>query len=181
MSLKTKLLLVVTIILSGAGCQSYEPIRTMSYVDLTRFAGDWYVLASIPTFIEKEAYAAVESYSEPVNGRVATTFRFRKGGFDGPEKVYNPTGFVREDTGNAVWGMQFIWPVKAEYRILYVDDDYRFSIVGRSKRDYVWIMARSADVSEADYEALISIVEAEGYNLSQLRRVPHPEVDRIAG
>ena len=178
----TRILIVLTVLFIGSGCQSTyfsDPIRTMSYVDLDRFAGDWYVIAAIPTFIETEAYDAVETYSAPVDGQVATTFRFRDGGFDGPEKVYNPMGFVREGTGNAIWGMQFVWPIKAEYRIVYVDENYYFTIIGRSKRDFVWIMARSADISESRYKELVAMVEAEGYDLSKIRRVPHSKSDPL--
>lgn len=180
MAEKTRTLFVLTMLLIGSGCQSFQhadPIRTMSYVDLERFAGDWYVLAAIPTFIERDAYDAIESYEAPVDGRVATTFRFREGGFNGPEKVFNPVGFVREGTGNAIWGMQFVWPVKAEYRIVYVDDRYQYTIIGRSKRDYVWIMAREPDIDEAQYQALVAMVEAEGYDLNRLRRVPQGRND----
>ncbi|MGB5324030.1 MAG: lipocalin family protein [Pseudomonadales bacterium] len=149
------------------------PIRTEKSVDLDRFAGDWYVIANIPTFVETDAYNAVENYAEPVRGRIATTFTFNKGGFDGEKKTYRPTGFVREGTGNAVWGMQFIWPIRMEYRILYVDEQYAFTIIGRTKRDYVWIMARQPFIDETDYQRLVSIVEQEGYDIAELRRVPH--------
>lgn len=171
-SLKMAFLFSLTLV---GGCQSASdlpPIRTAEAVDLARFAGDWYVVANIPTFIETQAYNAVESYSEPVDGKIATTFTFNKGGFDGEKKTYHPTGFVQEDTGNAVWGMQFIWPIKAEYRVVYVDPDYTFTIVGRSKRDYVWVMAREPLIADADYDRLLAIVAEEGYDLGNIRRVP---------
>ena len=169
-----KALLVVSMILVG-GCQfasNLPPIRTVESVDLNRFAGDWFVIANIPTFIETDAYNAVESYAEPVNGRVATTFTFNKGGFGGERKTYQPTAFVREDSGNAIWGMQFVWPIKAEYRIVYIDPDYQFTIIGRSKRDYVWLMARQPAIADDAYERLVSIIEEEGYDLDKLRLVP---------
>lgn len=172
------------VLLFMTACQSsHPPIRTESSVDLDRFMGDWYVIAAIPTFLEKDAYNAVEAYSLKPGKRVETTFTFNKGGFDGPLKAYNPTGFVREGTGNAVWGMRFIWPIKAEYRIVYVDEAYTQTIIGRSKRDYVWIMARSPRISDDAYDKLLKIVEAEGYDLALVRKVPqqpaesHPRLD----
>jgi apolipoprotein D and lipocalin family protein len=168
--------LVFTFLTLMTGCQSSSslgPIRTEESVDLQRFMGDWYVIANIPTFIEKEAYNALETYELGDDGRrVDTTFSFNKGGFDGPLKEYNPTGFVREGTGNAVWGMRFIWPIKAEYRIVYVDDAYTRTIIGRTKRDYVWIMARTPQISDAEYAKLLSIVEEAGYDMSKVRKVP---------
>ena len=161
------------VLVGGCASTNEEPIRTAAFVDLQRFAGDWYVIGNIPTFIETEAYNAVESYSQAIDGKVSTTFSFNKGSFSGEQKIYNPTGFVREGTGNAVWGMQFVWPFKAEYRVVYVDPEYQFTIIGRSKRDYVWLMARDAQVSESDYQRLIDIIDDEGYDLSKVRRVPH--------
>lgn len=170
----TEVLIVLCLLLLSS-CQSSSglgPIRTAESVDLGRFAGDWYVIANIPTFIETDAYNAVESYAKPVDGKVATTFAFNKGGFDGEEKVYRPTGFIREGSGNAVWGMQFIWPFKAEYRIIYVDVDYEFTIIGRTRRDYVWLMARQPSISDGDYRHMVQIIKDEGYSVDKLRLVP---------
>ena len=94
---------------------------------------------------------------------MATTFTFRQGGFDGERKVYTPTGFVRDRESNAVWGMQFIWPIKADFRIVYLDAQYTQTIIGRNKRDYVWIMARTPSIPEADYQNLLRLLADEGY------------------
>jgi apolipoprotein D and lipocalin family protein len=157
-------------ILLGA-CGTPPPIPTVEHVDLERFMGRWYVLASIPTFIERGAHNAVESYELDADGSVATTFTFRRGGFDGEAVEYRPRGFVR-DASNAVWGMQFLWPFEAEYRIVYLSPDYAATIIGRSKRDYVWIMARTPTVAEADYERLEARVRELGYDVAKLARVP---------
>jgi apolipoprotein D and lipocalin family protein len=68
--------------------------------------------------------------------------------------------------------MQFIWPIKADYRIVYVSDAYDRTIIGRQARDYVWIMARTPEIEQAEYQALLEIVERQGYDISQVRRVP---------
>ena len=155
------------------GCQTMNPIDTVPSVDLNRFMGDWYVIANIPTFIEKDAYNAVESYRLAEDGTIATTFTFNKGGFDGPLKTYNPRGFIRDKESNAVWGMQFIWPFKAEYRIVFLSEDYTTTVIGRSKRDYVWIMARKPAISDEDYAFILEFLKAQGYNISKVQKVPH--------
>ena len=161
-----------------AGCSSnLPPIRTEEFVDLQRFMGDWYVVANIPTFLERDAHNAVESYRLLDDGRIATTFTFNDGGYDGERKTYTPTGFIRDEQSNAVWGMRFIWPIKADYRIVYVDDDYQHTIIGREKRDYVWIMARSPQVPAGDMQRLVDIIAAQGYDTSKLRPVPQRWAD----
>jgi apolipoprotein D and lipocalin family protein len=147
-------------------------MSTAEHVDLDRFMGDWYVIASIPTFLEKDAYNAVESYRLDPDGTIATTFTFHRNSFDGPLRTMRPRGFVRDTVTNARWGMQFLWPFKAEYLIAYLDDSYRETIIARSARDYVWIMARAPTLDDADYQRLVGRVGRLGYDTSRLERVP---------
>ncbi len=171
----TRLTRTATILLIATltGCQSMpEPMPTVDNVDLERFMGDWYVIANIPTAIEKGAHNAIETYRLDDDGTIATTFTFNKGSFDGPRKEYNPRGFVRDTGTNATWGMQFIWPIKAEYLIVYLDDDYTQTVIGRSKRDYVWIMAREPAMPEQDYQRILGRLAELGYDVSRIEKVP---------
>lgn len=155
-----------------SACATRAPMPTVESLDLKRFMGDWYVIGNIPTFIERDAYNAVESYALNDSGTIATTFTFNKGSFDGPLKSYSPKGFIKDSKTNALWGMQFIWPIKADYRVVYLSDDYQQTIVGRKARDYVWIMARTPQLTEEDYQALVTRTQNLGYDVSQIRKVP---------
>lgn len=141
-------------------------------VDLKRFMGDWHVIAHIPTFIEKEAYNAVERYELKADGSIATTFTFNQGRPDGPLKTYHPTGFIHNSATNAEWRMQFIWPFKAAYLITRLDDDYQTTVIGVPDRSYVWIMARSRSLPDAKYQELVEFLKSSGHDISKLRRVP---------
>ena len=155
-----------------AGCQTAPRIHTVSHVDLDRFMGSWFVVANIPTFIEKDAYNAIESYKRDKDGTIATTFTFREGSFTGPSRRYDPRGFVTDPSTNAEWDMQFIWPIKSDYRIVYLSDDYEATIIGRDERDYLWIMTRNPLITEDRLKQLIEIAAREGYDPQKIRRVP---------
>jgi len=171
--LPTGVILVALLGLAGcAGGPSREPIATAEYVDLERFMGDWYVIANIPTFIEKGAHNAIETYRLDDDGTIATTFTFRKDGFDGEQKTYTPRGFVEDRDSNAVWGMQFVWPIKADYRIVWLDENYSQTAIGRNQRDYVWIMAREPTIPEADYREIVAFLGEQGYDTSKIEKVP---------
>lgn len=148
------------------------PIQPVAHVDLPRFMGKWYVIAAIPTRFEKNAYNAVETYALQADGRVQTTYRYRPGGFDAPPRSIHSVGYVQPGTGNAVWGVQFFWPFKTEYIIAYLDDSYSETIIARNKRDYVWIMARTPNIPQAAYQALLARVARLGYPLSAIAKVP---------
>jgi len=168
-----KLLLVILVATFGlAGCASKEPeMKTVESVDIERFMGSWYVIANIPTFLEKGAHNAVETYTLNDDGTIATQFTYLKGGFDGKQKEFNPKAFILDDT-NARWGMRFVWPIKADYRIVYVSDDYSQTVIARQKRDFVWIMAKSPSMSDDDYNKLVAFVAELGYDTTKLLRIP---------
>jgi len=164
-------LLAVGMMLGGCSGNT-RPIPPVAHVDVPRFMGDWYVIAHIPSRPEREAFDAVESYALRPDGRIQTTFTYRKGSFQAPYKSMHPVGRVEKEGAGAVWGMQFIWPIQAEYIIAWLDADYQQTIVGRSKRDYVWYMARTPQVSPQEYQAAVERIAAMGYDTSKLRKVP---------
>ena len=147
-------------------------MRSVDHVDIERFMGPWYVIANIPTFIERGAHNAIESYSRLPDGSIDTVFTFNDGAFDGPLKRYNPRGFVLDPVSNAIWGMRFIWPIKADYRIIHLTPDYGVTVIGRERRDYLWLMARTPQISEAAYQVALDVAAREGYDLSRVERVP---------
>ena len=105
------------------------------------------------------------------DGSIATTFTFNEGSLDGPVKTYRPKGFVIPGTNNAIWGMQFIWPIKAQYKIAYLDEDYKITIVARDKLDYVWLMARTKTLPHDQMIRFRDMIEDMGYSLDNYREI----------
>ena len=169
---KVLLLILFSSIIAGCAGNKMNEIATVKPVDLPRFMGDWYVIAVIPTAIETQAFNAIENYKLDADGTIATTFTYYKGAFDGSLKTYHPRGFVNKESGNGLWGMQFIWPFKADFRIANLDADYQRTIIARNARDYVWIMARTPQISDANYLEMTNFVKNLGYDMSKLRKVP---------
>jgi apolipoprotein D and lipocalin family protein len=165
-------LLVLLPAAAACGSLPHAPLATVAHVDIPRFMGDWYVIAAIPTFIERDAYNAVETYRLAADGSIETTFTFRAGSFDGQARTYRPRGFVLDRASNAVWGMRFVWPFLADFRIVDLSPDYSLTLIGRERRDYAWLMARTPEIPEADYEHAVARLTEQGYDASRLRRVP---------
>jgi apolipoprotein D and lipocalin family protein len=157
-----------------AGCATTPPPPPVAQkVDLERFMGDWYVIAGKFTWLERDAHNAIEQYTLREDGRIDTTFTFRRGGFDGPEKVYRPLGSIYDTETNAEWRMQFLWPFKAAYLILYLDDAYQYTAIGVPSRRYLWIMSRTTTIPESQMNSILGHLRSVGYDLSDLQWIPH--------
>ena len=168
MSIRNTFLTLSGLALVSACQAANPPLETVDYVDLERFMGDWYVLANIPTYPERGVQNPIEKYALNPNGTIETRFVYDDPK-SGKRKTLEATAFVQQGTGNAIWGMQFIWPIKADYRIVYLDEDYGATIVGRNKRDYLWIMAREPSLPPGRLEALIEIAVDLGYDRSKIQ------------
>jgi apolipoprotein D and lipocalin family protein len=165
------LLLPLAFFLLGLESVKLPPIPTVREVDLPRYMGRWYIIANIPTSFEKGAHNSIESYSLNADGTISTLFTCRKDSFEGEIKTMKPQAIVR-DAAKANWGLQFVWPLRVEHLIAYISPDYSQTIIARTKRDYVWIMARTPEIPAGDFEALATRVAELGYDRTKLQRVP---------
>ena len=145
-------------------------------ISLELFMGDWFVLASIPIdipfFSEADAYNGVESYVLTEDGTIDTTYAFRDGGFDGAERRFTPSAQVYNTTTNAEWRMQFLWPFRSAYLIVYLDEEYSKTIIGVPDRSHAWIMSRTPSLPQDEYRELVNVLENSGHEIAALRVVP---------
>ena len=158
-----------------AACSSSEPPNQplASQVDLDRFMGVWYVHGYTPTMLDRDAYGATETYEARDDGKIQTTYSFRKGGPEGKEKTYRPVGWVHDSTSNAEWRMRFFGVFTAPYYVVYVSDDYQYTIIGHPNKKLAWVMGRSERISSARYEELKSKLSALDYDLSEFKQMSH--------
>ncbi len=148
------------------------PLQAVEHLDLPRFMGDWWVIAHIPYWLERDTFDSKDTYRLREDGKIDNIFSFRQGAFDGPEKVMNGIAWVVDKESKAEWRVQFLWPISLPYYVIYLDPDYRFMAVGHPSRSYGWIMARDKQMTDADYAAVVKAMVAQGYEASSLRKVP---------
>ena len=147
---------------------------TVSRVEIPKFMGRWYVIASIPTIFEKQATNAVETYTwNESYHRIDVDFRFNKGRVDGPMKRIPQTGFIHDPKSNAEWRIRPFWPLSFVYLIVELASDYSDTMIGVPSRKHVWIMAREPRMNETRYNDLVAKAQALGYDISKLKKVPH--------
>lgn len=149
-----------------------KPIVPVRNLDLPGFMGRWYVIASIPTRFERDGYNAVETYRLLGDGSICTSLRFRPHGFSAPVKQIESRATVVPGRDNAEWKVHLFWFMQAQYLVGWLAPDESQVLVVRDARDYLWYMARTPDVPEADYQAVLARAEVLGYDIARVRRTP---------
>lgn len=178
-SARTLLMLGLSSTLICTGATRTAPIEPIRGLDLSRFMGRWYVIASIPTRYERGGYNPVETYVRNPDGTICTWFRHRPNSFTAPVKLLHSTAKVVPDSGNGEWRVRLFAVLSMQYLVGWLKPDYSQTLVMRDARDYLWYMARTAEVSEVDYQAMLERVKAMGYDVARIEKAPQrwPEAE----
>jgi apolipoprotein D and lipocalin family protein len=147
------------------------PLQTVP-VDLPRYMGRWYIIANIPYFAERNFVGAYAEWKLRPDGKIDDSYLAHKGSFDAPLKHYQFLDTPVPGSGGGEWSVQVFWPVRFKQLTLYVDPDYRYTILGYPGKNLGWIFSRDPDMSDETYHAMLAKLDEMGYDTSRFRRVP---------
>jgi apolipoprotein D and lipocalin family protein len=146
------------------------PLASVSAVDLKRYVGKWYEIARYPNRFQREcASDTTAEYELKPNGKVGVVNTCRKS--DGATKKARGTAKV-VDRSNARLKVTFFWPFYGDYWIIGLDPEYRWAVVGEPRRRYLWILSRTPQMTEADYQQALEQARAAGYDPQRLVKTP---------
>ena len=159
---------------STTEAESLPPLQTVERVDLQRYLGTWFEIASYPQRFQAGCTATTADYALRADGKIRVINRCRKGGLDG--KLDKAEGLARvvDGEGNAKLEVSFFRPFWGDYWIIDLDPDYRYAVVGHPGRDYLWILSREPSMEPATYDAILARLQDQHYDTSRLVRTLQP-------
>lgn len=173
-----RLLWLGVVLISGCATTTSRlglpPLQTVPKVDLQRYLGTWYELASFPQSFQKGCTGSTANYSLLPDGDVQVVNRCRLNALDGEEKVATGRARVVDQDTNAKLEVSFFRPFWGDYWVIQLDPEYQYAVVGHPGRDYLWILSRTPTVDEAVYEGIVAKLKADGYPLDRLVRTQQP-------
>lgn len=159
-----------------AACQTvHAPLAVVDDVDLERYLGRWYEIASFPQYFQRGCVATTANYTLRDDDRIRVENECRDGSFEGDLRRATGVAWVKDPNGSrAKLKVQFFWPFRADYWIIELDPEYRYAVVGHPSRDYLWILSRTRTMDPADYATLLAHIEAKGFEVERLNRTHQP-------
>ena len=168
---------VATIVAMGLimlGCtataKDKPPLTVVDRVDLERYLGKWYEIASYPAWFQKGCTGSTADYSLLPEGKIRVINRCRKNSLDGPLKESKGKAEVADTATNAKLKVWFFWPFKGNYWIIDLSPDYQWAVVGEPSRKYLWILSRMPTMDEAVYQEILGRLPQKGYDPAGLRK-----------
>ena len=156
------------------GCAGNKPpLETVASVDLERYLGKWYEIASYPAWFQKGCTASTAEYALLPDGKIQVVNRCRKKSPDGPLKEAKGKAEVVDPATHAKLKVWFFWPFKGNYWIIDLDENYQWVVVGEPSRNYLWILSRTPAMDPDLYRQITQKLLQKGYDPEKLRRTLH--------
>jgi apolipoprotein D and lipocalin family protein len=151
-------------------------VQTVEEVDLERYLGTWYEIASFPAWFQRGCTATTATYvPHPRRDElIRVENRCRDGSLDGDLRTAVGRAKVVDPETNAKLKVSFFGPFWGDYWILGLDPEYQWALVGSPDRDYLWVLSRDPRLDEATYASIVEKAEQQGYDVGRLVRTAQP-------
>ena len=161
------LLTFLATVLLLTSCKTTQELNTVDYVDLERYQGKWYEITKIPNRFEKNLIYVTANYTLKENGKI----KVLNDGYNTKKEKYEKAVGEAKVNGPGKLGVSFFKPFYGDYYIMELDEDYQWVLVGSPSRDYLWILARTPQISEELITELSKKAENAGFDISRLKRM----------
>lgn len=155
---------------AALGGSQPRPLETVPHVDLARYAGTWYEIASYPQRFQKGCTGTTATYRLRADGTVEVLNRCARDSLDGRITVAKGRARVVDKSSNAKLKVSFFWPFWGDYWIIDLGRDYEYAVVGHPSRKYLWILSRTPTMAPAVYEGILERLREQGYDTGKLRK-----------
>ncbi len=140
---------------------STEPLKTVSYVDLSRYIGTWYEIARYPNRFQEGCVGTNATYTLRQDGKIDVLNQCYDKSFDGKLKQAKGVARVVDPNTNAKLKVSFFWPFEGDYWIIELAEDYSYAVIGQPKRKYLWILSRKKTMDEITYKNILNALETK--------------------
>jgi apolipoprotein D and lipocalin family protein len=175
--MKPWMIVLIFVIAAGAAVKAAaetKPLEVVPRVDIERYLGTWYEIATIPQRFQKGCVGVSAHYSLREDGAIDVFNVCRKGTLDGKEKSIRGKAWIVDRTTNAKLKVRFFWPFTGAYWVIELDRDYQWAVVGHPDRTYYWILSRTPQMDAGLYDELIRRAAAKGYDTSKIKKTLQP-------
>jgi apolipoprotein D and lipocalin family protein len=168
-----KRICLLTFICITSFIMNSQTLQTVPSVDLQKYSGKWYEIASFPQRFQKGCHCTTAEYTMSEKGYVIVENRCNRDSINGKQSYIKGKAFVEKNTGNAKLKVQFFWPFKAKYWIIDLANDYSYAVVSHPNKKYLWILSRTPKMDIEVYQQIIQRLKEKGFDITKIQTTKH--------
>jgi apolipoprotein D and lipocalin family protein len=168
--MKTTILIMLFSLTSCLWAREQE-LRTVDYVDISRYVGKWYAISALPQFFTRKCIAQTAEYAVVNQQTVSVVNTCLKGK---GQTTITGEAVVSNSATNAELDVRFnnfftrLFRVVGDYNIIKLDSDYQYVTVGSRDRKSLWIMSRTPSMPQKIYEEYVKDALAQKFSVDEL-------------
>ncbi len=173
--MRTGVVMMLVMLFAWSAAAAESPVKTVESVDVNRYMGVWYSIASIPTTFEKQCVQGTTAeYTLLENGQIQVVNTCYDA--NGNPDVARGRAWLPDPNVPAKLKVSFVrflgfWWFGAPYWIIDLAADYSYAVVGHPSRKYGWILSRTPTLPEDVLAGIVTRLEAQGYDFDDFRRI----------
>ncbi|MFZ1571250.1 MAG: lipocalin family protein [Candidatus Kapaibacterium sp.] len=167
-----KITLILIMLFCINSCSETQYMETVPYVDLNKFIGKWYEIASYPQSFQKGCHCTTAEYTLSKDDYIIVENRCNKDSINGELSYIKGKAFIEENSGNSKLKVQFFWPFRGKYWIIELAEDYSYVVVSNPNKKYLWILSRTPKMDEQIYQGILDKLKLKQFDLSILKMTP---------
>jgi apolipoprotein D and lipocalin family protein len=154
-----------------------EALPTAKDVDVARYMGKWYTIASLPQFYTRNCVGQTADYEVLDEKTISVKNTCLKE--NGKTKTITGKGVVQDAPNNARLQIRFntfwtsLFRIKGEYVIIKLSDDYDSVMVGSTDRKSLWIMSRLPTIDPTIFIQYKTLAHDLGFSVEQLKNAKY--------
>ncbi len=142
--------------------------ETVDTVIISRYAGLWYEIGSIPQIFQTGCNCTTAEYAAISENQISVTNACNLFSPNGFENRIEGTATIVPNSGNAKLLVSFFGAGGADYWVIDLEPDYNWAVVGSGDKRSFWILSRTPTFDPALYTALLAKWGARGYDVSRV-------------
>ena len=152
--------------------------NAVTTLDPAKFAGKWYEIAAFSNNFQRKCIA-----------NITMTYTLKKNGvFDVVNECLETDGTTKTAKGSAKIAKKtapgkmkirfssgffsFLPGVWEDHWVIDLDKNYEYAVIGGPKREYLWVISRKPEMSDAQYQDILRRIEDQGYNPAKFLKTP---------
>ena len=154
------------------------PVATILTLDVPRYMGTWYEIAKFPNRFQAKCtantraqYLAQTDGSVQVLNSCATADGSTIDALGKAIQVGATNSPKLQVRFAPVW-LSWLPMVWGDYWVIDLDADYQLAAVSDAKREYLWVLSRTPQVSAKAYDTLLQRLKAQHFDVQKLERTP---------
>lgn len=160
--------LLLILLTSGLfGSSAFAAVETVSHVDLSRYVGTWYDIASNPIIFQPSCPCERQVLTPTADGKVSVFNSCNKGSPDGQLSEIRGTAEPVDGT-NSKLAVDFGFPWKGAYWIIALDTDYRYAVVSDNFGYSLYILSKTPQLEDSLYQQALKSAQAANVNTKNL-------------